>query len=136
MQPIRHWLTNRFVSHLDGVTVRNDRIIVPETGLYFVYSQAAFLIYYDPDKALTDHNQSIFHHVYRFNKVLPNNGVQELMRSDTSQCWEQNKQYSRYTSYVGAAIKLRKDDELFVKVSNVAALKIEPSLTYFGMFKL
>ena len=124
------------MSHLDGVTIRNDRIIVPESGLYFIYSQAAFLIYYDPEKELSQQRQSVFHHVYRFNKILPNNGVQELMRSDTSQCWEQNKQYSRYTSYVAAAIKLRKDDELYVEVSNFASLKVEPSLTFFGMFKI
>lgn len=121
---------------MEGVEIRNDRIVVPETGLYFVYSQAGFLIYYDPKMDVSAHEQSLFHYVYRYNGRLPNGGEQELMRSDMSQCWEQSKTYSRYTSYIGAAIKLQRHDELYVKVSNFASLATEPSLTFFGMFKI
>ena len=135
-QPIRNWLSDRATTFLDGVEIRHDRIVVPETGLYFVYSQAGFLIYYDSNKAVAGRGQSLFHYVYRYNARLPNGGNQELMRSDMSQCWEQSKTYSRYTSYIGAAIKLQQNDELYVKVSNFASLQAEPSLTFFGMFKI
>ena len=135
-QPIRNWLSDRSNTYLEGVEVRNDRIVVPETGLYFVYSQVGFLIYYDSNKPVSGHEQSIFHYVIRYNPRLPNDGNQELMRTDLSQCWEQSKTYSRYTSYVGSAIRLQQNDELYVKVSQFASLQKQPSLTFFGMFKL
>lgn len=135
-QPIRNWLHDRSGSHLDGMTLQGGRLIVPETGVYFVYSQAGFLIYYDLHTPLSASDQSVFHYIYRFNARLPNSGVQELMRSDIAQCWEQNKSYARYTSYTGAAIKLEKNDEIYVNVSKYDSLVSEPSVTFFGMFKV
>ena len=135
-QPIRNWLSDRSTTYLQGMEIRNDRIVVPEAGLYFVYSQAGFLIYYDANKPVTGQEQSIFHYVKRYNPRLSNGGNQELMRSDMSQCWEQSKTYSRYTSYVGSAIRLQENDELYVEVSQFASLQKKPSLTFFGMFKI
>lgn len=134
IQPIRNWLNDRTLTHLDGIEIRKDRLIVPETGVYFIYSQAGFLIYYDSTHPVSAHEQSVFHYVYRYNARLPNNGVQEMMRSDMSQCWEQNKSFTRYTSYVGSAIKLEKNDELYVEVSNFSSLVIDGSVTFFGMY--
>ena len=135
-QPIRNWLYERSGTHLDGMALQKGRLIVPETGVYFVYSQAGFLIYYDPGNPISAGDQSVFHYIYRFNARLPNSGRQELMRSDIAQCWEQNKAYARYTSYIGAAIRLEKNDEVYVNVSNYESLVGEQSVTFFGMFKV
>lgn len=135
-QPIRNWLYERSGTHLDGMALQKGRLIVPETGVYFVYSQAGFLIYYDPGNPISAGDQSVFHYIYRYNARLPNSGRQELMRSDIAQCWEQNKSYARYTSYIGAAIRLEKNDEVYVNVSNYESLVGEQSVTFFGMFKV
>ena len=136
--PIRHWRQGLPGTHLSNVkiTAENSRIIVPETGLYYLYSQAGFLIYYDNEQAETDSTQSLFHTIYRYNAIYPIDGNEELMRSVITQCWEKQKDYGRYTSYVGAAVKLHKGDQLYVKVSRIQDVAQDASRTYFGMFKL
>ena len=47
-----------------------------------------------------------------------------------------NKQFAEYTSYLGAMFKLRKGDEIFVKVSNLSLIARDPKWNYFGLFKL
>lgn len=137
-QPIRHWRQGMPGTHMSNinVTAENSRIVVPETGLYFLYSQVGFLIYYDEDQAQPISSQSIFHVVYRYNAIYPLDGSEELLRSVITQCWEKNKDYGRYTSYVGAAVKLNKGDQLYVKVSRIQDVNKGASTTYFGLFKI
>ncbi|XP_060568570.1 uncharacterized protein LOC132727163 isoform X3 [Ruditapes philippinarum] len=136
--PIRHWRQGLPGTHMSYIRMKseNSRIIVPETGLYYLYSQAGFLIYYDNNDENTHSTQSLFHAIYRYNAIYPLDGNEELMRSVITQCWEKQKDYGRYTSYVGAAVRLHKGDELYVKVSRIQDVTTEASRTYFGMFKL
>ncbi|KAH3804624.1 hypothetical protein DPMN_132913 [Dreissena polymorpha] len=64
-------------------------------------------------------------------------GHEELLRSDVTQCWEQKKDYGRYTSYVGASVQLNNGDTVYVKVSKIKFLsKSDFGIMYFGLFKL
>ena len=109
---------------------------MPETGVYFLYSQVGFVVYYTDNEEPDNHGaQSLFHTVFRYNVIYPKE--QELLRSSFTQCWERQKDYGRYTSYVGASVMLNKGDKIYVKVSKIQFLATnEPETTYFGLFKL
>lgn len=119
-----------------GQNGSHDKIVVPETGIYYVYSQVGFLVYYDTtEEPSPDGQQSLFHSVFRYNVIYPL-GNEELLKSGITQCWERQKDYGRYSSYVGAAVSLNKGDQLYVTVSKIQYITAEGSLTYFGMFKI
>ncbi|XP_052216695.1 uncharacterized protein LOC127834716 isoform X1 [Dreissena polymorpha] len=143
--PIRNWSIGPVApgTHLTNIQLSHDNhsLVIPESGRYFLYSQVGFLIYYKQDQQDTlldpqDRSQSLFHSVYRYNVIYPL-GDQELLRSDVTQCWEQKKDYGRYTSYVGASVQLNKGDLIYVKVSKIQLLaQGEAGVTYFGLFKI
>ncbi|XP_052215882.1 tumor necrosis factor ligand superfamily member 10-like isoform X1 [Dreissena polymorpha] len=139
---IRNWSVGPVApgTHLTNIKLSSDNhsVVIAESGRYFLYSQVSFLIYYNPE---TPHDprspaQSLFHSVFRYNFIYPL-GDEELLRSDVTQCWEQKKDYGRYTSYVGATVQLNKGDLIYVKVSKIGFIsREEPGLTYFGLFKI
>ncbi|WAR24801.1 TNFL6-like protein [Mya arenaria] len=109
-------------------------LVIPSTGRYFLYSQVGFLIYYK-DGVTKQEPRSLFHFVYRRNHLYATD--QQLLRSDLTQCWGEDKDYGRYTSYVGASVMLNKGDNIYVKVTQIELLsRGERSLTYFGLFKM
>lgn len=134
--PIRNWQTDLPGSHLTGIRLHDDRLIVPESGVYFLYSQVGFMVYYDHQNDVDKSGaQSLFHTVFRYNVMYPKE--HELLRSSVTECWEEQKDYGRYTSYVGGAVKLNQGDAIYVKVSKIQFLADnEPETTYFGLFKL
>lgn len=135
-QPIRNWQVEKPGAHLKGIKLHDDRLVVPETGVYFLYSQVGFFVYYKEGEEVDPNGaQSLFHTVFRYNLIYPQE--QKLLRSGVTQCWERQKDYGRYTSYVGAAVELNKGDKIYVKVSKIHFLaNSEPETTYFGMYKL
>ncbi|KAH3808401.1 tumor necrosis factor ligand superfamily member 10-like [Dreissena polymorpha] len=139
---IRNWSVGPVApgTHLTNIRLSSDNhsVVIAESGRYFLYSQVSFLIYYNPETPLDPRSpaQSLFHSVFRYNFIYPL-GDEELLRSDVTQCWEQKKDYGRYTSYVGASVQLNKGDLIYVKVSKIGFLsRDEPGLTYFGLFKI
>lgn len=78
---------------------------------------------------------TLSHQVLRYNYIYPL-GNEVLLKNHLSQCWARNKSYGRYTSYVGASLRLNKGDKVYVTVSNTEYITQEPALSYFGMFKL
>ena len=109
--------------------------MVPETGIYYLYSQVGFLIYYETQEPSPDGQQALYHTLNRYNIIYPL-GYEVLLKSGVTQCWERQKDYGRYSSYVGAAVQLTKGDQLYVTVSKIHFLSNEGVLTYFGMFKI
>lgn len=134
--PIRNWLSNKPGTHLQGIQLMDDTLIVPETGVYFLYSQVGFFVYYNENEETdTSGAQSLYHTVFRYNLMYPEE--EKLLRSSVTQCWERQKDYGRYTSYVGASVKLNQGDKLYVQVSKIQYLAAnEPETTYFGLYKL
>ncbi|KAH3808402.1 tumor necrosis factor ligand superfamily member 10-like [Dreissena polymorpha] len=139
---IRNWSIGPTApgTHLTNIRLSSDNrsLVIPESGRYFLYSQVGFLVYYNQEAPLDPQSpaQSLFHSVFRYNFIYPL-GDEELLRSDVTQCWEQKKDYGRYTSYVGASVQLNKGDLVYVKVSKIGFLsRDEQGLTYFGLFKI
>lgn len=134
--PIRNWISDKPGAHVVGINITDDKVVVPQQGLYFLYSQVAFLMRYSNENISTDiTSQSVFQKVYRYSPIYPL-GNEELLRGTLTQCWEKTKEYGRYTSYVGASMFLNEGDHIYVRVSRLRALSRDFTQTYFGMFSI
>lgn len=122
------------VAHIRGVQLRNDRVRVNNSGLYYLYSQVYFLSLYFGGNS--PGATTLYHYVYRYNVIYPNGGEELLLKSVRTQCWERNKEYDDYTSFTGGVFRLNVGDEIYVKVSNISQVSQDPKATFFGMFKL
>lgn len=131
---VRNWLTVDPVAHIRGVQLRNDRVRVNNSGLYYLYSQVYFLSLYFGGNS--PGATTLYHYVYRYNVIYPNGGEELLLKSVRTQCWDRNKEYDDYTSFTGGVFRLNVGDEIYVKVSNISQVSQDPKATFFGMFKL
>ncbi|XP_060073892.1 tumor necrosis factor ligand superfamily member 10-like [Ylistrum balloti] len=121
----------------NNVMYRSGRLVVPSTGLYYVYSQVSFLELFDDGNSRDQGSpNSLSHYIYRYNIIYPHGGEEKLIQNSITKCIGQNKQFGEYTSYLGALFHLRTSDEIYVKVSNLTLIVREPKLNYFGVFKV
>ncbi|XP_076454220.1 uncharacterized protein LOC143289179 [Babylonia areolata] len=151
--PISMWIYREDLAFINHVTYRYGRIVVPDDGLYYVYSQVAFLEVLSPSNggsgggggsgrspssagAYGTESPSLSHYLYRYNIIYPNGGEEKLVQNSITKCWGPNRAFGEYTSYLGAVFHLRQGDEVFVKVSNLTMMALDPKSNYFGLFKL
>lgn len=136
--PISSWTHDADLAFTNKVHYRTGRLVVPSTGLYYVYSQVSFLEMFDDGdmRDLQGSPNSLSHYIYRYNIIYRRGGEEKLIQNSITKCKGQNKQFGEYTSYLGALFHLRKSDEIFVKVSNLTLIVREPKLNYFGLFKV
>lgn len=123
-----------------GLTLENNEIIIPDDGLYFVYSQASFHLtcksnLVDPDDQEAVH---LSHAVLRYSDSYAD--YKPLFSAMRSACVQvPDSEMSWYnTIYLGAAFQLRAGDRLCTKTSNSFASRIESGdgKTFFGAFAL
>lgn len=143
--PIGIWIHDKDLAFTNHVTYRHGRIVVPDDGLYYVYSQVSFLEVLPisgtgyggsgPSGYGTE-SPSLSHYLYRYNIIYPNGGEEKLVQNSITKCWGPNKAFGEYTSYLGAVFLLRQGDEVFVKVSNLSMVARDPKSNYFGLFKV
>lgn len=136
--PISQWISEEDLAFTQRVQYRHGRIVIRNSGHYYVYSQISFLEVFDVASARNDDSgsQSLSHYLYRYNIIYPKGGEESMIQNSITKCWDQNKAFGEYTSYLGAVFYLRQGDELFVKVSNLTLMVREPKLNYFGLFKI
>lgn len=136
--PISQWISDEDLAFTNRVQYRHGRIVIRDSGLYYVYSQISFLEVFDVASNHKDDtgSQSLSHYLYRYNIIYPKGGEESMIQNSITKCWDQNKAFGEYTSYLGAVFYLRQGDELFVKVSNLTLMVREPKLNYFGLFKI
>ncbi|XP_022338095.2 tumor necrosis factor ligand superfamily member 10-like isoform X2 [Crassostrea virginica] len=133
-EAVRNWQTVDPVSHIRGIQLRNDRIRVNNSGLYYLYSQVYFLSQYLNE--ISSGATTLYHYVYRYNVIYPNGGEELLLKSVRTKCWERVKAYDDYTSFTGGVFHLNVGDEIYVKVSNISQVSHDPKATFLGTFKI
>ncbi|KAL5005308.1 hypothetical protein ScPMuIL_018764 [Solemya velum] len=132
---VRNWTLSDPQAHISGFEVgETGRLKVQKGGLYFLYSQVRFDMYH-MRPALLPH-QSLHHYILRYNVIYPNDGVQLLLKSSSTLCWADKKDYEDHVTSMGAALYLLPYDELYVQVSNTSLISRDPKASYFGLFKL
>ena len=142
--PIGIWIYDGDLAFTNHVTYRHGRIVVPEDGYYYVYSQVAFLEVLPINTGAGGSNPpsygtespSLSHYLYRYNIIYPKGGEEKLVQNSITKCWGPNKAFGEYTSYLGAVFHLRQGDEVFVKVSNLSMVARDPKSNFFGLFKV
>lgn len=128
---VSNWISKGPTSHTNDIHVDDSRIIINTSGLYFVYSQIFFSDLYR-GQAQSNGSHALYHYVYRFNYIYPNDGQELLLKSVRTQCWAENKIFGDYTSYTAGVFKLNAGDQIFVKVSQIRLISRDGQASFFG----
>uniref|UniRef100_UPI00398E3120 tumor necrosis factor ligand superfamily member 15-like n=1 Tax=Pristiophorus japonicus TaxID=55135 RepID=UPI00398E3120 len=112
----------------NGFVYQNGSLIVPVTGQYFVYSQV-----YLRDTDFVESNDLITHTV---NKRTPTELAPTTLISKNVQCQPNIDRLWFQTNYVGGTFMLKKGDELFANISDLALVGIEENKIFFGALLL
>ncbi|OWF45233.1 uncharacterized protein LOC110457301 [Mizuhopecten yessoensis] len=133
-QPVRNWQSNYPTSHIEGINLTNDRLIINTTGLYVVYSQIYFSKYVPPTTPKS--SSVLYHYVYRYNVIYPNTGNQLLMESVRTLKLVPVTSHSDHTSYTSATLRLKVGDEIYVKVSNISMVSRAEEASFLGVVQI
>uniref|UniRef100_A0A2C9K817 THD domain-containing protein n=1 Tax=Biomphalaria glabrata TaxID=6526 RepID=A0A2C9K817_BIOGL len=139
---IGKWLHDDDIAFTYQIDYRHGRLVIPEDGHYYIYSQISFIEMFDVqnNEAYGSRNgpegPSLSHYLYRYNILYHNGGEEKLAQNSITKCWGQSKTFGEYTSNLGAVFYLRNADEIFIKVSNISMISSDPKLSYFGLFKV
>uniref|UniRef100_A0A667WQZ7 Tumor necrosis factor n=1 Tax=Myripristis murdjan TaxID=586833 RepID=A0A667WQZ7_9TELE len=127
-----------------GFKLQDNKIIIPRTGLYFVYSQASFRVTCndeDDNGNAGRHFTPLSHTVLRFSDSI--GGDASLMSVVRSACQSSAHEDSTrigegwYNAlYLGAVFQLNKGDKLWTETNQLAELETEGDKTFFGVFAL
>uniref|UniRef100_A0AAT9JHL5 Tumor necrosis factor n=1 Tax=Amphiprion clarkii TaxID=80970 RepID=A0AAT9JHL5_AMPCL len=144
------WKNHVDQSHFQGgLELNNNEIVIPENGLYFVYSQASFRVSCSSNNA--DDTASMVHlshTVKRWSSSYGNDDAkmsyQTILHSVRTACQktainDSDKDGSWFSAvYMGAVFNLRKGDRLktVMEEEMLEKLEDEPGKTFFGVFAL
>jgi len=138
-----NFVKNDFVDVLDWKKVeqtaseksyhRSGRLVVPQDGLYFVYSSVQFVVYADDFVGKTA--ETVDHRVLKRNKNYPNGGTVTLMNGSNNISWTQSGAVVMTDSYLGGVHSLQANDELFIRLSR-HTVEGRAESTYCGFFSL
>ncbi|XP_062254352.1 tumor necrosis factor b (TNF superfamily, member 2) [Platichthys flesus] len=134
-----------------GFKLVDNQIIIPETGLYFVYSQASFRVSCSEDDAEGKDGRgrltSVSHRIWRY--ADSEGGKVSLMSAVRSACHVGPTQVGPtqdnafrdgqgwYNAiYLGAVFQLNQGDKLQTETNMFAELETEGGKTFFGVFAL
>lgn len=104
----------------------DGEIVVPQDGIYFVYSQVKFIISHRrPELQLVQ---------YLFKRTLSHPELMMLGKAGSSQRLYPESRVGLYTSHQGALFQLEQGDRLSLCVSDMDTVLLQPEATYFGAF--
>ncbi|XP_041091394.1 lymphotoxin-alpha-like [Polyodon spathula] len=125
------WLSDVDQAFSNGIDNTEDKIVVPRTGLYFVYSQVSF------NGQCKGQPVYLSHKVERFAVSYPEK--RNLLSAAKTACIEthgSSKDIWYKTIYQGAVFKLEKGDTLSTKTGGVDKLVVDGGNSFFGVFEL
>ncbi|XP_022062949.1 tumor necrosis factor a (TNF superfamily, member 2) [Acanthochromis polyacanthus] len=144
------WKNNVDQSHFQGgLELNNNEIVIPENGLYFVYSQASFRVNCSSNNV--DDTASMVHlshTVTRWSSSYGNDDAkksyQTILHSIRTACQktaisDSDEDESWFSAvYMGAVFNLKKGDRLktVMEEEMLKKLEDEPGKTFFGVFAL
>ncbi|KAL2791554.1 lymphotoxin-alpha precursor [Daubentonia madagascariensis] len=128
-----HWRANTdraFLQH--GFSLSNNSLLVPASGIYFVYSQVVFSGKACPPEATPTplylaHEVQLFSSQYPFH--VPLLSAQKTVCPGPQGPW-------LHSMYHGAAFLLTQGDQLSTHTDGISHLLLSPSSVFFGAFAL
>ncbi|XP_060082633.1 uncharacterized protein LOC132561933 [Ylistrum balloti] len=133
-EPVRNWRSDDPTSHMEGISLTKDRLVINTTGLYVVYSQIYFSKYISANAPKS--SSVLYHYVYRYNVIYPNSGNQLLMKSVRTLNLDPVASHSDHTSYTSATLRLTVGDEIYVKVSNLSMVSRAEKASFLGVVQI
>lgn len=133
----------------EGLELKDNEILIPHNGLYFVYSQASFRVSCssNADDLISNHMIHLSHTVKRWSRSFGSNdesSYRTLLHSVRTVCQgtaskDPDSAGSRFTAvYMGAVFDLKSGDRLKTVMEEKMLEKLEEDAgkTYFGVFAL
>lgn len=121
-----------------GLELVNREIIIPEDGIYFVYTQVSFHISCSTDRTANHDAVYMNHMVERFSDSY--GSYKPLFSAIRSACVQapDTQKLSYHTIYLGAAFQLRAEDRLRTTTTSELLPRVdnEDGKTFFGVFAL
>lgn len=126
------WLNDVDQAFANGIDNTEDKIVVPRSGLYFVYSQVSF-------KGQCKKGQPVYlsHNIERL--AVSYTEKRNLLSASKTACVEthgSSKDIWYKSIYQGAVFKLEKGDTLSTKTGGVDKLVVDGGNSFFGVFEL
>ncbi|NXA27611.1 TNF10 factor, partial [Ibidorhyncha struthersii] len=138
-QKISNWESSRKGhSFLYNVELRNGELVIPQTGFYYIYSQTYFRFREneneDSDLLTQIRNpKQLVQYVYKLTNY-PEPIL--LMKSARTSCWSKKAEYGLYSIYQGGVFQLKREDRIFVSVSNGDIVDMDKEASFFGAFMI
>ncbi|NXO87176.1 TNF10 factor, partial [Sitta europaea] len=138
-QKINNWESSRKGhSFLYNVELRNGELVIPQTGFYYIYSQIYFRFHEDKNKDSRSSEQiknpkQLVQYVYKLTNY-PEPIL--LMKSARTSCWSNKAEYGLYSIYQGGVFQLKREDRIFVSVSNSDIVDMDKEASFFGAFMI
>ncbi|XP_029360032.1 tumor necrosis factor b (TNF superfamily, member 2) [Echeneis naucrates] len=129
-----------------GFRLADNRIVIPQTGLYFVYSQASFRVTCsdgeDEEEEPGKRFRPLSHRILRHSDSI--GGEAALMSAVRSACQTTAQEEDSYRDgrgwynaiYLGAVFQLNKGDTLRTETNQLSELDTDEGKTFFGVFAL
>ncbi|XP_063342159.1 tumor necrosis factor b (TNF superfamily, member 2) [Pelmatolapia mariae] len=125
-----------------GFKLEANKIIIPHTGLYFVYSQASFRVICgnsddneDEEKSLT----ILSHRISRYSESMgsPSTLMSALRSACQDTIQDSFSDHGWYNAiYLGAVFQLNEGDTLWTETNQLSELETDEGRTFFGVFAL
>lgn len=120
--------------------LEDNKIIIPKTGLYFVYSKAAFHVVCSTDRA-GNGLAPLSHRIWRYSDSMGvaaslMSGVRSVCQSAAADGNATEEQGWYNTIYLGAVFKLNTGDKLWTETHQLPELETQEGRTFFGVFAL
>lgn len=132
--------------HQGGLELRNNEIVIPRDGLYFVYSQVLFRVNCSSrgdDDAASEPLVHLSHTVKRWSSLYgteDNRSYQTILHSVRTTCQKTADADGNWFSavYMGAVFNLKRGDRLQTVMEKKMLEKVEEESgdTFFGVFAL
>ncbi|KTG04370.1 hypothetical protein cypCar_00027204, partial [Cyprinus carpio] len=139
-QKIQSWESEKGLAFLQNVELSDGELVVPQAGLYYIYSQTYFrhtLIEEDrkEEDGMSDESvrgKPMLQYVYK--KVSSYPVPILLMKNARTTCWSRDTEYGLYSIYQAGLFQLGGGDRVFVTVSNVSTIDMDEKSSFFGAF--
>ncbi|KFP70857.1 Tumor necrosis factor ligand superfamily member 10, partial [Acanthisitta chloris] len=138
-QKIHNWESSRKgPSFLHNVELRNGELVIPQTGFYYIYSQIYFRFREDENEnsdllGQIRNPKQLVQYVYKLTNY-PEPIL--LMKSARTSCWSKKAEYGLYSIYQGGVFQLKREDRIFVSVSNSDIVDMDKEASFFGAFMI
>ncbi|NXC24825.1 TNF10 factor, partial [Campylorhamphus procurvoides] len=130
--------SRRSHSFLYNVELRNGELVIPQTGFYYIYSQIYFRFREEENEdsdllGEVRNPKQLVQYVYRLTSY-PEPIL--LMKSARTSCWSKKAEYGLYSTYQGGVFQLKREDRIFVSVSNSDFVDMDKEASFFGAFMI